>query len=160
MIPQKFSEWCTDASGYRPTTKGGQESLRLQFEKEIKDQLFSEPTWVSNMRDLGVASDRLEESIERMLSFAVDKGGFGNSGRGSFVGEEGLQIQNSVDSRFDHSWTPKGPGLGWVWIPRGCLKLDCTYPASKEEIRRFGHSARKVYPTKPPPNSPKHMRRL
>ena len=150
MIPQKFSEWCMDASGYCPTTKGGQECLRLQREKEIKDHLFSEPTWVSDLRDFGVASEQLEESIEKMLSFAANKGGSEKSGR-CCVGEEGLPIQNSVDSRFDHSWTPKGPGLGWVWIPRGCLKLDCTYPASKEEIRRFGHSARKVHPTKPPP---------
>lgn len=49
LIPQKFSEWCVDASGYHPTTLGGQEKLRLQIEKDIKCQLFIEQKWVSDL---------------------------------------------------------------------------------------------------------------
>ena len=91
---------------------GGQQSLRLQFEKEIKDQLFSEPTCVLDLRDLGIALEQLEESIERMLSFDANKGGSENSGRGSCVGEEGLQIR----IRWIPALTIHGPrkDLGWA----------------------------------------------
>lgn len=67
LIPQKISEWCMDSSGYHPTTRGGQERLRLQVEADIKRQMFSDHTWVSDLRDLDAASDWLEESIKRML---------------------------------------------------------------------------------------------
>ena len=72
LIPQKFSEWYVDASGYHPTTRGGLEKLRLQIENEIKCQMFSDQKWVSEMRDLADASDRLEESMESMLKLGSD----------------------------------------------------------------------------------------
>jgi hypothetical protein len=74
MIPQKFSEWCVDASGYHPMTKGGQEKLRLQTKKEIKCHMFSDQKRVSEMRDLAAASDRLEESMEKMPRFGSAMG--------------------------------------------------------------------------------------
>jgi len=39
----------------------------LQIENEIKCQMFSDQKWISEMRDLADASDRLEESMESML---------------------------------------------------------------------------------------------
>lgn len=72
-------------------------------------------------------------------------------------GEDDKPILNSVDSRFNHSWTPSGPGLGWFWIPRGRLCLDILYLASKEEVRRFGHIARKLRATHPPHSLAKYF---
>lgn len=151
LIPQKFSEWCVDSSGYHPTTRGGQKQLRLQIEKEIKCQLFTEQQWVSELRDLAAASDRLEESLEKMLKLdsgreAIDKKLVAWDGRG----KEDKPVLNSVDFRFDHSWTPPGPRPGWFWIPKGRMCLDILYPATRGEVRRFGYLARKVCSTHPP----------
>lgn len=151
MAPQKFSDWCVDSSGYHPTTHGGQEKLRLQIENEIKCQIFSDRKWVSEMRDLADASDRLEESMERMLrigSNVVEPDKQLEIWNGNE--EDDNPIQNSVDSRFDHSWIPNGPGLGWVWIPKGRLCLDITYPANREDVRRHGYLARTIHATQPP----------
>jgi hypothetical protein len=118
MIPQKFSEWCVDASGYHPTTRGGQEKLCLQTENEIKCHMFSNQKWDSKMRDLATASDRLEESMEKMRRLGSTMGELDNQLVSQIHKEEDDQFQNSVDSRFEHSWTPSGtepsgPGLGW-----------------------------------------------
>lgn len=144
LIPQKFSEWCVDLSGYHPTTHGGQERLHLQIKKEIKCNLFSDQKWVSEMRDLDAASDCLEQSIEKMMMLDSDMGGSDKQSKDWKGGGKDDQILNSVDSRFAHSWTPNGPGLGWFWIPKGWLCLDISYPASKEEVRRYGYLARKI----------------
>jgi hypothetical protein len=98
MIPQKFSEWCVDAFGYHPMMKGGQEKLRLQTEKEIKCHMFFGQKWVSEMRDLPAAYDRLEESLEKMLRFGSAMGD-----REKHLSIQGCrgeddQILNSVDS--------------------------------------------------------------
>jgi hypothetical protein len=102
MIPQKFSEWCVDDSGYHPTTQEGQKRLSMQVEKEIKQNLFSNQTWESKLRELEVASDRLEETIDRMMRLEdlfIDRASLSiPQGR-----EEDDPIWNGVDSRFGHS---------------------------------------------------------
>lgn len=120
MVPQKFSDWCVDASEYHPTTCEGQKRLRLQMEDEIKCHMFSNRKWDSEMRDLAAASDRLEASLERMLRI------------GSSMAEQSMQLveqstkvddtgqDNGLDSCFDHSWTPGGPGrTGGSGYPEG-----------------------------------------
>jgi hypothetical protein len=74
----KFSKWCVDASGYHPTTRGGQEKLRLQTENEIKCHMFSNQKWDSKMRDLAAASDCLEESMEKMRRLGSTMGELDN----------------------------------------------------------------------------------
>lgn len=40
MVPQKFSDWCVDASSYHPTTREGQKRLHLQVQDGIKQCMF------------------------------------------------------------------------------------------------------------------------
>jgi hypothetical protein len=57
-----------DASRYHPKTREGQKLFRLQIEDDIKRHMFSYQKWNSEMRDLATTSDRLEESMGRMLA--------------------------------------------------------------------------------------------
>lgn len=159
MIPQQFQDWQVDSTGYRPTTEGGIRVHKKQVEDDIKRQLFdnSEP----HMKELALASDRLDAAIATMMSLpnACTKGGV-SKGMVPVIGrEEGDEnfcpvLLCHLDSCFNHSWTLSGPGSGWFWIPKGCLDLSERYPdpASRDEIRCFGHSARRVRVfLKPPP---------
>jgi hypothetical protein len=89
----------------------------MQIEKEIKQNLFSNQTWESELRELEAASDRFEETINRMMRLEdlfIDRGSlFIPQGE-----EEDDPFWNGVDSRFGHSWTPNEPpnGLGPGWF--------------------------------------------
>lgn len=39
----------------------------MDLQREIKSQLFSEQEWVSDLRELAQATDRLEESMDRLM---------------------------------------------------------------------------------------------
>ncbi|XP_073363936.1 uncharacterized protein [Aegilops tauschii subsp. strangulata] len=41
--------------------------------------------------------------------------------------------------------------LKWLWLPKGTLDPTLGFPATKSEARRFGHSARSLFPIPPPP---------
>lgn len=67
MIPQKFNDWCVEASGYHPSTQGGQRWVHEQISHEIKRHLLLEPQEHIDLRELSEASNRLEASMGKML---------------------------------------------------------------------------------------------
>lgn len=83
--------------------------------------------------------------------------------KGSLLSKFGREVEEEVcsdsclnlDMGFSHmgihahSWRPLGPK--WIWVPKDSLEVDLGYPASKEDIRRFGYAARKVRRVGPPP---------
>jgi hypothetical protein len=117
----------------------------LQAEDEIKRSLFSNQKWDSEIQELAKLSDRLEESMEQTLR--LEDSAMKN---GSQIVSP---IWNGLDSRFDYSWTPRGPpigpGLGWYCIPKGRVSLDVAHPARKGEVISFGHDVRKIQATRP-----------
>ena len=65
--------------------------------------------------------------------------------------EEDELGQKGWENYFNHSWTPSGSRPGWFWIPKGRLMMDICYPGRLADIRRFGHTAKKIRAT---PSSP------
>lgn len=157
LVPSRFSEWCVDSKGYHPTTKGDQQLVLNQIAEDIRQHLFrpsEEEGADQQLQDLANACERLESSMERMN--AVEWGSALGSlcialpREGEEREEEDEQRHGRRDERFDHSWTPSGPGPGWYWIPKGRLLLDQVFPARLNDVRRFGHLARKVKGIPPP----------
>lgn len=143
-------------AGYQPSTRGGKQLAKMQLESDIKQQLFcskSDSKIDKSLHDLSAASDRLEASINRMRM--VTWGSAMTEQQGELQGMVQKEVEDdvfggTVDGRFNHSWAPCGPKAGWYWIPKGRLTLDKIYPARPNEVRRFGHNARKVRATSPP----------
>lgn len=138
-------------SSYCPSTKGGKHLARIQLAEDIRQHLFS-PEVGTTMEDLEEACNRLEASMEKMSQVhsgtAAWQQGQSNSGEKREVGDD----RAPIDFRFDHSWTPVGPGPrpGWYWVTKGNLLLDTYYLASLGEVRRFGHLARRIRRLPPP----------
>ncbi|CAM0944954.1 unnamed protein product [Alopecurus aequalis] len=83
--------------------------------------------------------------------------------RGDLLASGPAQVDGLVDSeaqsrgviRVGRATRPTGPNAGaetykWWWIPRGASTLDLGFPASEEDIRRRGRSARKIHIVSPP----------
>lgn len=134
--------------------------MRQQIAEDIKQHLFCN-VGVNDLEELAKASDQLEILIEKMMN--VSQGPAMAVKQSKFQVENGWKVDDDdsglvwggdLDTRFAHSWTPSGPGLGWYWIPKGCLDLNEKYPARWWDVRRFGHSARRVRVLpRPPPLS-------
>lgn len=74
LVPQRFSGWCVDSSGYRPSTRGGQRLIRDQIADDIKRHLFVGQGGDEDMRELAAASNRLEQSMEKLLTLSSPQG--------------------------------------------------------------------------------------
>lgn len=55
----------------------------------------------------------------------------------------------SHESIHNHSWKPIGPD--WVWISKLSAAQGFGFPATKREVQRFGHLARRVKRLGSPP---------
>ena len=102
------------------------------------------------MVDLDKAGTRLEAAMGRVSQ--VHWGSAAVHQVQSFLEGKREKGDDTVDVRFDHSWTREGigPGLGWYWIPRGGLNIDTYYPARLLEIKRSRHLARRIRRLSPP----------
>ena len=64
-----FDAWITDPTGYCLTTKGGRQIARELLTKDIKQHLFGDDPV---LKELAVACDRLEVSMDRMAQRGVE----------------------------------------------------------------------------------------
>lgn len=112
------------------------------------------------MRELAKACDKLESSLERMvtvqwgsaIAHPLPLPWVAEEPKGELQEVEDDQGDGRWDQHFNHSWAVSGPRPGWYWIPKGRLSQDQVYPAGLSDRRRFGYLARKVRSTpKPPP---------
>jgi hypothetical protein len=62
----------------------------------------------------------------------------------------GSRFGRSIDKVFNHSWRPE-PAERWIWVSKPMVQGVAEYPASLDEIKRFGWKARKLVRVRPPP---------
>lgn len=141
---------------------------RLEIAKEIKQTLFVSPSQISSdLVDLEAASADLEKSLNRIpiggqsgdkelvrFRWEENHGNFENMGRKLELGREilGQQMGLSHEDVFNHSWrfTQKKKKNHswrphqerWIWISKQSALEGVGFPATKAEIRRFGHQVR------------------
>jgi len=134
---------------YKSTTAGGKQRDQMMLAEEIRQSIFSGKKG-SDMQDLDAACLQLDADMGSL-----------SQGQWRCEAENGEQVHRTerevedelvTDSKFNHSWTPHGPGpgLGWYWIPKGKLSMDIFHPARQDEIRVFGHLVRTVQRVPPP----------
>lgn len=63
--------------------------------------------------------------------------------------EEDEKFGRNYEDLFSHSWRPK-ISSGWFWKPKPIWIGEEMYPAYKEDIRRYGHKAKKIARVPPP----------
>jgi hypothetical protein len=98
------------------------------------------------LEDLETATRGLGESLNRMAM----AGGERNSPIGNGPGL--VSIPTNHKTIFNHS--RKSPQARWMWITKTSTvdeKGNLGFPASAEEIKKFGYKARKVF-LRPPPS--------
>lgn len=121
--------------------------------EEALGRMMKLPPQGGGGRRLLVDSTNKQEMIGKTGDTTEQEGSDAESlGLAPMGGELNLAEQGVAgpDPRYNHSWHPDGPKLGWFWIPKGRLILDCCHPAQPYEVRRYGYDARKIRVIPPP----------
>jgi hypothetical protein len=128
---------------------------RTQWEDEMKKHLFSssDPIYEREVRELDEACNSLGEAMDKMnhIQYGIKEGK-----KTCQMVEDDYTIDNgpkalglSHAALYAHSWKPIGPN--WVWISKASAVQGIGYPASRNDVHRFGHTARRVRKKGPPP---------
>jgi hypothetical protein len=121
----------------------------------MKKHLFSssDPIYEREVRELDEACNSLGEAMDKMnhIQYGIKEGK-----KTCQMVEDDYTIDNgpkalglSHAALYAHSWKPIGPN--WVWISKASAVQGIGYPASRNDVHRFGHTARRVRKKGPPP---------
>ncbi|TVU23471.1 hypothetical protein EJB05_25840, partial [Eragrostis curvula] len=136
---------------------------KMKQAEEIKKQLFHHPDECKEMEnildwELELAVIELEESLAKIPKGEwVDKNrkeiNRALSGKEQSLGPVGPgKVEESHVAIHNHSFRPARKNR-WVWVTKTSApdeNGEIGFPASIEEIRRFGHRARKIQLNQPP----------